>query len=81
MGWVGIIGLVTCGAILPVERAFPGCLALWPVISGGALVVMAGRTSSRWGHRSTAGLRTPAAEPQQHLLRPVPGALAHPRPL
>ena len=48
MGWVGIIGLVTCGAILPVERAFPGYLALWPVISG-ALVIMAGRTNSRWG--------------------------------
>ena len=48
MGWVGIIGLVTCGAILPVERAFPGYLALWPVLSG-ALVIMAGRTNSRWG--------------------------------
>ena len=48
MGWVGIIGLVTCGAILPVERAFPGYLALWPVASG-ALVIMAGRTNSRWG--------------------------------
>ena len=48
MGWVGIIGLVTCGAILPVELAFPGYLALWPVLSG-ALVIMAGRTSSRWG--------------------------------
>lgn len=48
MGWVGIIGLVTCGALLPVERAFPGYLALWPVISG-ALVIMAGRTNSRWG--------------------------------
>ena len=45
---VGIIGLVTCGAILPVERAFPGYLALWPVLSG-ALVIMAGRTNSRWG--------------------------------
>ena len=48
MGWVGIVGLVTCGAILPVERAFPGYLALWPVLSG-ALVIMAGSTNSRWG--------------------------------
>lgn len=48
MGWIGIVGLVTCGAILPVERAFPGYLALWPVFSG-ALVIMAGSTNSRWG--------------------------------
>lgn len=28
MGWVGALGLVTCGAVLPVERTFPGYLAL-----------------------------------------------------
>ena len=48
MGWVGLIGLITCGAVLPVERSFPGYLALWPILSG-ALVIMAGRTNSRWG--------------------------------
>lgn len=48
MGWVGIIGLVICGAVLPVQRSFPGFLALWPVLSG-ALVIMAGRTNSKWG--------------------------------
>ena len=32
----------------PLNEPFPGYLALWPVISG-ALVIMAGRTNSRWG--------------------------------
>ena len=48
MGWIGVFGLVTCGAFLPVQRSFPGFLALYPVVSG-ALVIMAGRTNSRWG--------------------------------
>ena len=48
MGWVGIVGLAICGAVLPVQRSFPGFLALWPVLSG-ALVIMAGRTNSKWG--------------------------------
>lgn len=48
MGWVGVIGLVTCGWLLPVERAFPGYLALWPLLSG-AFVIAAGQTGSRFG--------------------------------
>lgn len=48
MGWVGVIGLVTCGWLLPVERAFPGYLALWPLLSG-AFVIAAGQTGSRLG--------------------------------
>ena len=48
MGWVGVVGLVTCGFLLPVQRAFPGFLALWPILSG-AMVIMAGETSSKWG--------------------------------
>ena len=47
MGWVGALGLVTCGAVLPVERTFPGYLALWPVLSG-ALVMIAGRTDHKF---------------------------------
>ena len=47
MGWIGTIGLVTCGAVLPVEKAFPGFLALWPILSG-ALVIMAGRTDHKF---------------------------------
>ncbi|MFC6353086.1 acyltransferase family protein [Rothia nasimurium] len=48
MGWVGVIGLVTCGWLLPVERAFPGYLALWPLLSA-AFVIAAGQTGSPWG--------------------------------
>ena len=47
MGWVGALGLITCGAVLPVERTFPGYLALWPVLSG-ALVMIAGRTDHKF---------------------------------
>lgn len=48
MGWLGVIGLVTCGWLLPVEQAFPGYLALWPLLSG-AFVIAAGQTGSRLG--------------------------------
>lgn len=48
LGWVGVIGLVTCGWLLPVEQAFPGYLALWPLLSG-AFVIAAGQTGSRFG--------------------------------
>lgn len=48
MGWGGVIGLVTCGWLLPIERAFPGYLALWPLLSG-AFVIAAGQTGSRLG--------------------------------
>ncbi|MFW0107817.1 acyltransferase family protein [Rothia sp. P7181] len=48
MGWVGVAGLILCGLILPVQEAFPGYLALWPVTCG-ALVILAGQTNSPWG--------------------------------
>lgn len=48
LGWLGVIGLVTCGWLLPVEQAFPGYLALWPLLSG-AFVIAAGQTGSRFG--------------------------------
>lgn len=48
MGWIGVAGLVTCGWLLPVQQAFPGYLALWPLLSG-ALVIAAGQTDSRLG--------------------------------
>ncbi len=48
MGWVGVAGLVSAGMVLPVETGFPGYLALWPIVSG-ALVMLAGRTESRFG--------------------------------
>lgn len=55
MGWLGIIGLVSCGFVLPVEQAFPGYLALWPLVSG-ALVILAGQTGSPPGGGPLSGL-------------------------
>ncbi|MEJ2862341.1 acyltransferase family protein [Actinomycetospora flava] len=55
LGWAGVIGLVTCGAVLDVGAAFPGYLALWPVLSAAAVVV-AGRAGA--GER----LATPTAQ-------------------
>lgn len=48
MGWTGIIGLITCGWLLPVATGFPGYLALWPLTSA-ALVIAAGQTGSPLG--------------------------------
>lgn len=48
MGWTGIIGLITCGWLLPVATGFPGYLALWPLTSA-ALVISAGQTGSPLG--------------------------------
>ncbi|MHC1560684.1 acyltransferase family protein [Actinomycetospora sp. C-140] len=42
LGVLGVAGLVTCGAVLDVGAAFPGYLALWPVLSAVAVIV-AGR--------------------------------------
>ncbi|WP_346843672.1 acyltransferase family protein [uncultured Rothia sp.] len=47
-GWIGLLGLVSCGFVLPVEQAFPGFLALWPLCSA-ALVILAGQTNSAVG--------------------------------
>lgn len=48
MGWIGVLGLATCGLLLPVQQAFPGYLALVPLLSG-AFVILAGRTESPVG--------------------------------
>lgn len=48
LGWVGLTGLITCGWLLPVEQAFPGYLALWPLLSA-AFIMAAGQTGSRFG--------------------------------
>ncbi|WP_285728168.1 acyltransferase family protein [Psychromicrobium xiongbiense] len=47
-GWVGLIGIVSCGLVLQVDQQFPGYLALWPTVSAG-LVIVAGASGSRWG--------------------------------
>ena len=48
MGWLGVIGLISCGFVLPVESSFPGYLALWPLVSA-AMVILAGQTGSPVG--------------------------------
>ncbi|OLT43097.1 acyltransferase [Saccharomonospora sp. CUA-673] len=48
MGWLGVIGLVSCGMVLQVGTMFPGYVALWPVVSA-ALVLLAGQTGTVFG--------------------------------
>jgi len=47
-GWLGVAGLASCGVVLEVGREFPGWAALWPTLSGAA-VLLAGVTGSRVG--------------------------------
>jgi peptidoglycan/LPS O-acetylase OafA/YrhL len=47
-GWTGVVGLVACGAVIPVAHAFPGIAALWPT-GCAALVLLAGRTGTWFG--------------------------------
>jgi len=44
-GWIGVVGLVSCGLVLQVGAVFPGYAALWPVASA-TLVLLAGTTGS-----------------------------------
>ena len=48
LGWVGLVGLLACGAVLRVGNVFPGVAALWPT-GCAVLVLLAGRTGARWG--------------------------------
>ena len=48
LGWVGLLGLLTCGVVLDVTGSFPGWAALWPLTSAAA-VVLAGSATCRWG--------------------------------
>jgi peptidoglycan/LPS O-acetylase OafA/YrhL len=45
-GWTGVLGLIACGALIPVATVFPGIAALWPT-GCAALVLLAGRTGVR----------------------------------
>jgi peptidoglycan/LPS O-acetylase OafA/YrhL len=48
MGWVGLVGLLACGAVLQVDNIFPGIVALWPT-GCAVLVLLAGVTGARGG--------------------------------
>lgn len=47
-GWVGLLGMVSCGLMVTVAGAFPGAIALWPLLSA-SLIIIAGNTGSPWG--------------------------------
>lgn len=47
-GWVGMLGIISCGILVNVAGAFPGWIALWPLLSA-CLVIGAGHTGTRWG--------------------------------
>jgi peptidoglycan/LPS O-acetylase OafA/YrhL len=47
-GWIGLAGIISCGAIFQVARVFPGYAASWPV-GCAMLIMMAGNSGSRFG--------------------------------
>ncbi len=48
LGWVATIAILSCGWIVDVENAFPGYIALWPLLAA-CIVIAMGRTHTRWG--------------------------------
>jgi peptidoglycan/LPS O-acetylase OafA/YrhL len=56
LGWVGVLGLIACGAVLPVSSVFPGVAALWPT-GCAALVLIAGTTRVGWAVDRLLGTR------------------------
>lgn len=48
LGWAGLIGIVACGIVIDVQGAFPGYLALWPVLCTAA-VIFGGVAPARGG--------------------------------
>ncbi len=48
LGWIGLVGLLACGAVLRVGAVFPGIAALWPT-GCAVLVLLAGDTGARCG--------------------------------
>ena len=48
LGWLGIVGMLSCGLVLQVGQQFPGYMALWPTLSA-AFIIVAGFTGSPLG--------------------------------
>ncbi|WP_423446280.1 acyltransferase family protein [Kocuria sp. KSNUG] len=48
LGWAGFVSMVSVGILVDVQGAFPGWIALWPLLSAAAIIV-AGQSGSRWG--------------------------------
>jgi peptidoglycan/LPS O-acetylase OafA/YrhL len=47
-GWIGLIAILACGAILQVSKVFPGYAALWPTLSA-VLILIAHQNGIRFG--------------------------------
>lgn len=45
IAWLGLIGLLVCGAVLNVGTQFPGYVALWPTLCAVALLFAGGSTT------------------------------------
>ncbi|MGI9823145.1 acyltransferase family protein [Agromyces sp. Marseille-Q5079] len=56
--WVGLVGLIICGMVLPVSSSFPGVAALWPVSCAALLLV-----ATRHEERPWAATRVLASRP------------------
>ena len=48
LGWLGFVSMVSVGVLVDVQGAFPGWIALWPLLSAAAIIV-AGQSGSRIG--------------------------------
>lgn len=47
-GWLGLASMLAVGVTINVAGAFPGWIALWPLLSA-CLIIAAGHTGTRWG--------------------------------
>ncbi|MFF0905635.1 UNVERIFIED_CONTAM: acyltransferase family protein [Kocuria sp. CPCC 205316] len=48
LGWLGLLSMVSVGVLVDVQGAFPGWIALWPLLSAAAIIV-SGQSGSRFG--------------------------------
>lgn len=48
LGWGGLVSMVSVGILVDVQGAFPGWIALWPLLSAAAIIV-AGQSGSALG--------------------------------
>lgn len=48
LGWMGLLSMILVGLVVDVQGAFPGWIALWPLLSAAAIMV-AGQSGSPFG--------------------------------
>ena len=73
-GLGGFVGMISCGIVIDVATAFPGWIALWPLLSAAAIMI-AGQSGSPLGSRPLPGLASCRAARRLGLLA-LPRALA-----